>query len=91
MEKLSFTIDLIVDSGYNEGAMLEFAGKLMTAAKSVASVDSHVRLADPKSLSEQGYKVWRGRVKGLKQKPVRNDSGASQKYLEGQLSLFGDS
>ena len=90
MKKLSFTVDLIVDSVYNEGAMIEFADKLFREARSVATVDSHVRLADPKSLSEQGYKVWRGRVKGLKQKPVRNDSGASQKYLDGQLLLFGD-
>ncbi len=46
--------------------------------------DHKVRLQSCEDVTEQGYKVWRGRVKGEKVSPVKKAARASQKYLKNQ-------
>lgn len=67
MQKFSFTVDIVTDSpvGIDTNAV---RGTLLAAVDGIGTIAA-VHPAKSESLKEQGFKVWRARVAGVKEPP----------------------
>lgn len=65
MQKFSFTVDIVTDSpvGIDTDAV---RGTLLAAVDGIGSIAA-VHPVDVTPLKEQGFKVWRARVAGVKE------------------------
>lgn len=65
MQKFSFTVDIVTDSpvGIDTNAV---RGTLLAAVDGIGSIAA-VHPVDVTPLKEQGFKVWRARVAGVKE------------------------
>ena len=65
MQKFSFTVDIVTDSpvGIDADAV---RGTLLAAVDGIGSIAA-VHPVDVTPLKEQGFKVWRARVAGVKE------------------------
>lgn len=72
MKKFTFKVEVITESNSTKAAhsVLEDVVNSCITNMNYGLVDQKVRCTGLKELTEQGYKVWRGRVKGLKQSDV---------------------
>lgn len=65
MQKFSFTVDIVTDSpvGIDTNAV---RGTLLAAVDGIGNIAA-VHPVKSESLKEQGFKVWRARVAGVKE------------------------
>lgn len=68
MKKFTFKVEVITESNATKAAhsVLEDVVNSCYSNMKYGLVNQKVRCTECKELTEQGYKVWRGRVKGLK-------------------------
>lgn len=72
MKKFTFKVEVITDSNSTKAAhqvLQDVVGSCIENL-SYGLVDQKVRCSEIKDLTQQGYKVWRSRVKGIKQEDV---------------------
>jgi hypothetical protein len=69
MQKFTFTVDVVTDSpvGIDVDAV---RGSLNTAVDGIGTIHAVHRQVKSEALKEQGFKVWRARVAGVKE-PVK--------------------
>lgn len=67
MQKFTFTVDIVTDSasGINVDAV---SNSLRSAVDGVGNIAA-IHPVDVTPLKEQGFKVWRARVAGIKEPP----------------------
>ena len=83
MKKFTMKVEVFTDSNATKPAFYVIEN-LINSCHEQKLIDYKVRVTACEDVSEQGYKVWRGRVKGEKVTPVRKAARASQKYLKNQ-------
>lgn len=68
MQKFSFTVDIVTDSpaGIDTDAV---RGSLLATVDGIGSLAAVHRQVKSETLKEQGFKVWRARVAGIKEAP----------------------
>ena len=68
MQKFTFTVDIVTDSpaGIDVDAV---RGSLGAAVDGIGSIHAVHRQVKSETLKEQGFKVWRARVAGIKEAP----------------------
>jgi hypothetical protein len=68
MNKFTFTVDIVTDSpvGIDTDAV---RGTLLAAIDGIGSISAVHKTVKQESLKEQGFKVWRARVAGIKEAP----------------------
>ena len=68
MQKFTFTVDIVTDSpvGIDVDAI---RGTLSAAVDGIGSIHAVHRQVKSETLKEQGFKVWRARVAGIKEAP----------------------
>jgi len=72
MKKFTFKVEVITESNATKAAhtVLEDVVHSCLTNMKYGLVNQKVRCTECKDLTEQGYKVWRGRVKGVSQADV---------------------
>lgn len=65
MQKFSFTVDIVTDSPVGVD-VAHVRGSLLAAVEGVGTIAA-VHPVDITPLKEQGFKVWRARVAGVKE------------------------
>lgn len=65
MHKFSFTVDIVTDSQFGIDTD-SVRGKILTAVDGVGTIAA-VHPVDVSELKEQGFKVWRARVAGIRE------------------------
>ena len=83
MKKFTMKVEVFTDSNATKPAFYVIEN-LINSCQEQKLIDYKVRVTGCEDVSEQGYKVWRGRVKGEKVTPVKKAATASQKYLKNQ-------
>ena len=83
MKKFTYKVEVFTDSNATKPAW-RVIEDILSVCQNEKLIDYKVRVQSCEDVSEQGYKVWRGRVKGEKVTPVRKAVRASQKYLKNQ-------
>lgn len=68
MQKFSFVVDIVTDSpvGIDVDAI---RGSLLATVDGLGSIAAVHRQVKTEALKEQGFKVWRARVAGIKEAP----------------------
>lgn len=85
MQKFSFTVDIVTDSpvGIDTNAV---RGTLLAAVDGIGTIAA-VHPAKSESLKEQGFKVWRARVAGVKEPPkVKAPKAPKAKKVEAEVA-----
>ena len=83
MKKFVYKVEVFTDSNATKPAW-RVIEDILGVCQNEKLIDYKVRVQSCEDVSEQGYKVWRGRVKGEKVTPVKKAVRASQRYLENQ-------
>ena len=83
MKKFTMKVEVFTDSNATKPAWYVIEN-ILGVCQNEKLLDYKVRVTGCEDVSEQGYKVWRGRVKGEKVTPVKKAARASQKYLKNQ-------
>ena len=83
MKKFVYKVEVFTDSNATKPAW-RVIEDILGVCQNEKLIDYKVRIQSCEDVSEQGYKVWRGRVKGEKVTPVKKAVRASQRYLENQ-------
>jgi hypothetical protein len=86
LKKFTLKVEVFTDSNATKPAW-HVMEQVVEACARNKLIDHKVRVTSCEDITEQGYKVWRGRVKGETQKAVTAAARASQRYLEGQTSF----
>jgi hypothetical protein len=68
MHKFSFTVDVVTDSPVSID-IDAVRGSLSAAVDGIGSIHAVHRQVKSEALKEQGFKVWRARVAGIKEAP----------------------
>lgn len=83
MKKFTMKVEVFTDSNATKPAWYVIEN-ILGVCQNEKLIDYKVRVQSCEDVSEQGYKVWRGRVKGEKVTPLKKAVRASQKYLKNQ-------
>jgi len=83
LKKFTMKVEVFTDENATKPAW-HVIENMINTCEAENLIDYKVRVTGCEDVSEQGYKVWRGRVKGEKVTPVKKAVRASQKYLKNQ-------
>lgn len=86
MKKFTFKVEVFTDSNATKPAW-HVIENILGVCHNEKLIDYKVRATGCEDMTEQGYKVWRGRVKGVTQKDVRGKRNASKRYLKNQTQF----